>query len=263
MTSTPSLQVHWSSPFGASAWRQDEAVITSRRLRKGHGGVERGHYQRLSHRRMLQALVRKKRLHRLEVRTALAFIVGPLLFAVGSALQLHPKAGYSATGLLALGACFFTAGGAWQLQQAVVAGRVLPVGAARWHWCGFWCALTQSLGTVLFNVETLSAWLGPGLDASAQFWLELLPNLLGSILFLISAAYAFLEIGHGRLVSIEPGHLGWWIAVVNGLGCVWFMQSALTPAADADATIRATLIGAVAFTVVGLLSLAECSEDDV
>ena len=135
----------------------------------------------------------------------------------------------------------------------------LPPGAARWHWCGFWCALTQSLGTVLFNVETLSAWLGPGLDASAQFWLELLPNLLGSILFLISAAYAFLEIGHGRLVSIEPGHLGWWIAVVNGLGCVWFMQSALTPPVDADAAIRATLIGAVAFTVVGLLSLAECS----
>ena len=137
MTSSPSLQAHWSSFLGASAWRQDEAVITSRRLRKGHGVIKRCHYQRLSHRRMLQALLRKKRLQRLEVRTALAFIVGPLLFVVGSALQLHPKAGYSATALLALGAGFFTAGGAWQLQQAVVAGRVLPPGAARWHWCGF------------------------------------------------------------------------------------------------------------------------------
>ena len=55
----------------------------------------------------------------------------------------------------------------------------------------------------------------------------MLPNLLGSILFLISAADGLLEVGHGRLLVFEPQHLGWWIAMVNALGCLWFMQSAL------------------------------------
>ena len=36
-----------------------------------------------------------------------------------------------------------------------------------------------------------------------------------------------LEVGHGKLLVYEKMHLGWWIAIVNGLGCLWFMQSAV------------------------------------
>ena len=102
--------------------------------------------------------------------------------------------------------------------------------------------------------------------------LEVAPNILGSVLFVISAIFGLLEVGHGRLFVIQPHHLGWWVAVVNALGCLWFMQAAIAAipvdlsiaaVLDPQVAIRATLLGALAFTAVGVLSLAECSEDEV
>ena len=100
----------------------------------------------------------------------------------------------------------------------------------------------------------------------------MLPNLLGSILFLISAADGLLEVGHGHLLVFESQHLGWWIAMVNALGCLWFLQSALValPNALPQQTVfnavmanQTTLLGSLAFAIVGILCLAECSEDEV
>ena len=59
---------------------------------------------------------------------------------------------------------------------------------------------------------------------------------------------------------------------MNALGCLWFMQAAIAAipvdlsiaaVLDPQVAIRATLLGALAFTAVGVLSLAECSEDEV
>jgi hypothetical protein len=58
---------------------------------------------------MLQALLHSKNIHRLEVRTAVAFILGPLLFVIGSVLQMSRLA--SGAVLLAVGSVLFTAGG--------------------------------------------------------------------------------------------------------------------------------------------------------
>ena len=64
----------------------------------------------------------------------------------------------------------------------------------------------------------------------------------------------------------------WWIAMVNALGCLWFMQSALAalPKALPQQTVlnavmanQTTLLGSLAFAIVGILCLAECSEDEV
>ena len=108
---------------------------------------------------MLKALVREKPLKRLDVRTALAFITGPLLFALGAGLSLRPSGATSfTTGLLAIGSVLFTAGGGWQLQQAQQAVRHLPADASSWQWCVRRCALTSSLGTVLFNINTFFCW---------------------------------------------------------------------------------------------------------
>ena len=53
----------------------------------------------------------------------MAFIIGPLLFVIGSVL-LMSKLG-SGAALLAIGSVFFTAGGWFQLEQALLVSRGL------------------------------------------------------------------------------------------------------------------------------------------
>ena len=267
------LHPYWRSPLGTSAWLHPLGIWTSRRLRKGHGPIKKGHYQALNFIQILRALLMPKHWKRLETKTALAFILGPLLFALGSWLQLHTSQSPSlALGLLAVGSVFFTAGGWWQLQQARIGDQALPKDGPRREWCGLRCALTQSIGTVLFNIETFFSW--SQLQPNAELWLVLgiLANVIGSILFLISAVYGLQEVGHGKLLVYEPDHLGWWISIVNALGCVWFMQSAiaglptnfpLEQVLDSPMSMRTTLLGSMAFAIVGILSLAECSEDEI
>ena len=272
-SSSESLRPYWRSSLGTSAWLHPLGIWTSRRLRKGHGPLKQRHYQALNFIQILRALLRPKHLKRLETRTALAFIFGPLLFALGSWLQLHTSQSPSlALGLLAIGSVFFTAGGWWQLQQARIGDQALPKNGPLWEWCGLRCALTQSVGTVLFNIDTFFSWNQQQPNAELWLLLGILPNVIGSILFLISAAYGMQEVGHGRLLVFEPDHLGWWISIVNALGCVWFMQSAiagwptsvpLEQVLDSTMSMRTTLLGSLAFAIVGILSLAECSEDEI
>ena len=267
------LLPYWHSSLGTSAWLHPLGIWTSRRLRKGHGPLQQRHYKVLNLMGMLRALLRPKHLQRLETQTAMAFIVGPLLFALGSWLQLHTSQSPSlALGLLAVGSVFFTAGGWWQLQQARIGDQTLPKDGPQWEWCGLRCALTQSIGTVLFNIDTFFSWNQQQPNAVLWLLLGILPNVIGSILFLISASYGLQEVGHGRLLVFEPDHLGWWISIVNALGCVWFMQSAiaglptnlpLEQVFDSTMSMRSTLLGSLAFAIVGILSLAECSEDEI
>ena len=273
LVTTERLHPYWGGRLGTSAWLHPLGIWTSRRLRKGHGPLRQKHYQALNLIEMLRALLRPKQLKRLETRTAVAFIIGPLLFALGSWLQLDTcQSPHWALGLLALGSVFFTAGGWWQLQQARIGEHVLPKDGRQWEWCGLRCALTQSLGTVLFNIETFSSWNQQ--QPNAELWLVLgiLPNVMGSILFLISAVYGLQEVGHGKLLVFEPDHLGWWISIVNALGSMWFMQSAiaglptnltLEQVYNSTMSMRTTLLGSMAFAIVGILSLAECSEDEI
>ncbi|MED5164846.1 MAG: hypothetical protein VX683_03310, partial [Cyanobacteriota bacterium] len=136
---------------------------------------------------MVQALLRGKDVHRLEVHTAVAFIIGPLLFVIGSVLLMSQFG--SGAALLALGSVFFTAGGWFQLEQALLVTRGLLNRKQRWGWCGIWCALTQSIGTVLFNMETFSSWGLPTLNGTPWLMLEVAPNILGSVLFVISSIF--------------------------------------------------------------------------
>ena len=269
----PQLKTYWHSRLGVTAWQHPSGLWTSRRLRKGHGPLSIFHFKRLTLWQMLLALCHPKQLNQLEVCTALAFIIGPFLFAIGSLWSItDPDAAALSSATLALGSVFFTAGGWWQLRQAKLAIKILPTDMQDWQWCGLRCALTQSMGTVLFNINTFFLWGWPQSNEIGWLLLAVLPNLLGSILFLVSAADGLIEIGHGKLLVYEPSHLGWWIAMVNALGCLWFMQSALAALPNhlpelsvfnAGMATRTTLLGSLCFAIVGILSLAECSEDEI
>ena len=271
-SSRPQLKTCWHSRLGVTAWQHPSGLWTSRRLRKGHGPLSIFHFKRLTLWQMLLALCHPKQLNQLEVRTALAFIIGPFLFAIGSLWSItDPDAAALSSATLALGSVFFTAGGWWQLRQAKLAIKILPADMKNWQWCGLRCAITQSMGTVLFNINTFFLWGWPQSNENSWLLLAVLPNLLGSILFLVSAADGLIEVGHGKLLVYEPSHLGWWIAMVNALGCLWFMQSALAALPNnlpeisvfnAGMATRTTLLGSLCFAIVGILSLAECSEDE-
>ena len=268
----PELIPYWQNRLSVTAWLHRDGIWSSRRLRKGHGPLWGRHYQRLNLHQIIRSLFSVKRIKRLEVSTAIAFIVGPFLFALGSFVSLVSTNNLNASSaLLAIGSIFFTAGGFWQLQQARIATKKLPKNTKSWKWCGFRCAATQSAGTILFNVNTFFLWAYPHSSEYSWLILAIFPNFVGSVLFLISAMEGLLEVGHGKLLVYEPMHLGWWIAIVNGLGCLWFMQSAVAAlpvsfhslsVINIEMSIRTTLMGSIAFLVVGILSLAECSEDE-
>ena len=149
------LKTRWHSRLGVTAWRLPSGLWTSRRLRKGHGPLKIFHFRHLTLQKMLMALCHPKQINRLEVRTAIAFIIGPFLFAIGSLWSItDPNAVALSSATLALGSVFFTAGGWWQLRQAKLAIQILPADIQVWQWCGLRCALTQSMGTVLFNINT-------------------------------------------------------------------------------------------------------------
>ena len=152
----PELIPYWQNRLSVTAWLHRDGIWSSR-LRKGHGPLWGRHIQRLNFHQIIRSLFSAKRIKRLEVSTAIAFIVGPFLFALGSFVSLVSTSNFNtSSALLAIGSIFFTAGGFWQLQQARIAIKKLPKNTRSWKWCGFRCAATQSARTILFNVNTSS-----------------------------------------------------------------------------------------------------------
>ena len=136
---------------------------------------------------------------------------------------------------------------------------------------GWLSCFLQFAGTVLFNFNTFDAMI-PQLTWFEQDLMVWVPNLIGSILFLMSGYLAFAETCHAHW-AWNPRSLSWWIVVINLLGCIGFMISAslafVLPNVEATwrltLSVSFTLIGAVGFLVGALLMLPEtlASEDVV
>src|SRR5215212_6795654 len=116
-----------------------------------------------------------------------------LLFAAGSACFLvGPFPGYARlVGAAADGVTFFagsilfTAGGLLQTSLSYPARREPGGGRAAW-----WAAVTQSAGTLFFNVTTYQA-MHTALSNSDYDRLVWRPDAFGSICFLVSGAIAY------------------------------------------------------------------------
>ena len=128
------------------------------------------------------------------------------------------------------------------------------------HDKGWLAAATQFPGTLFFNGTTFWA-ITIALSNSQYDKVVWRPDFYGSILFLVSSAFAILALG--RIWRWRPREAAWWVAWLNMLGSIAFMASAIgafvIPRTDSavDLTIadRGTLVGAVCFFVGALLAI--------
>ena len=83
----------------------------------------------------------------------------------------------------------------------------------------------QLVGTVFFNVTTLAA-IDTTLDATQAHRLVWVPDMVGSICFLVASGLAWFEVSHGWW-SWNLRSLAWRIAAFNLLGSIAFGVSAV------------------------------------
>jgi hypothetical protein len=202
------------------------------------------------------------------------FIVGSACFMFGGLASQWSSISLTAIGIVFfVGSLFFTSAGYLQYAEAVnVERRVEPRQAARrWHPASWepiridWlAALTQLIGTVLFNISTFAA-LQPDPNA-ARVWA---PDVFGSIAFLIASELAFAEVCH-RWVSLRHRTLSWWIVALNLLGSIAFGVSAVASlvegASGGDLSARitngATTVGALGFLLASALLIPEAGGEE-
>jgi hypothetical protein len=181
---------------------------------------------------------------------AVGFVVGPLdvyarrVGARGDALTFF------------IASILFTGGGLTQSWLAYPERRADRAGLLAWR--GAWI---QSVGTLLFNFMTFEAISHPASDAhyTVLVWT---PNALGSACFLISGVLLYVSAPPvGWRPARRTA--GWWEPPVNVLGCVLFGVSAVAGYAitasgqlvDLGAANWTTTLGAVCFLAVGLAPL--------
>jgi hypothetical protein len=124
------------------------------------------------------------------------------------------------------------------------------------------------VGTILFNFNTFDAMI-PSLSWFEEDLVVWAPNIIGSILFLASGYLAFIEACHVYW-GWQPRNISWWVVLINLLGCVGFLVSALFsiflpgPPDTAMLTLAVafTLQGAVCFFVGSLLMLPETAREE-
>jgi hypothetical protein len=211
---------------------------------------------------------------RLNQAVAWLFMIGSALFALGSVPAYIDLVGARPDALTYfLGSLFFTSASFGQLLQAQTPGmtdvdpttQLQRVRAVVWTWRphdDFWlAAVLQFPGTLFFNVSTLVA-VSQHIDPSqvqAHVWR---PDVLGSILFLVSSAAAMLGVRRDHIPH-RFRSWGWWIAGVNLLGSIAFMASAVaarlvtgtTSVVNPQLADAGTFLGALCFLVGAALML--------
>jgi hypothetical protein len=149
------------------------------------------------------------------------FVLGSLCFLVGPLGAYGSAVGGQVDALtFFIGSILFTLGGAGQCLLAAPERPDRPTGLAGWR-----TAWIQSVGTLLFNLMTFAAFTVAATDHryDTVVWG---PNALGSACFLVSGTIFYLSSPRRGLLP-RFDHEGWWEASVNLLGCVLFGVSAV------------------------------------
>jgi hypothetical protein len=194
--------------------------------------------------------------------TGALFIVGATLFALGVVLSLVPASPPLLSALTyAIGAVFFTVAATLQL---ILARRELPDAqrrslALRARTADWLAAAVQWVGTVLFNLNTVDAAMSIGARpelVDVEVWV---PDIVGSVAFLLSSAIAIVPAVRARRHSHAAG-ASQRIALLNLAGSILFLVSAVSALVLRSGTDLSlawanigTFFGAVCFLVAAWL----------
>lgn len=213
-----------------------------------------------------------RRLRRVNLLSAGAFVGGGSLFALGAAVaQLGSGSPTTAASVYFVGGIFFSTGAYAALLGAINTPPVIDATetptAGPWRWwsyeprrIGWLSAFVLFAGTLAFAISLINAFLR-GLTTQQENRLIWSPEMIGCILFLISGHFAMTEICHRVRPCLRRRDLGWAIVAVNQVGSILFMISALAAytrpatgsAINVDVANWGTLSGAVCFAVGGVM----------
>jgi len=208
------------------------------------------------------------------------FMVGSALFVAGSIMQLYFSDHFSTFAVNVtyfVGSLFFTSAAYGQLLQSINANiALLPSSREKvkhWRWWarglrspGFLAAASQFIGTILFNINTFDAFYDLHSPAGEHL-LIWVPGMVGSMLFLVSSFFSWVEIYHDDFVHPFVS-VTWWTVWFNIVGSILFQLSALYGYIDpftgavvnGSLSIDYTLWGAVCFYLGAHLSNVEIRE---
>lgn len=207
------------------------------------------------------------------------FAIGSVCFALGSMPLYFDHVAPRAVGwTFFVGSLFFTSAAYLQYDEAVHAPDDVVTAERRprrlaslLHWhprrIDAWAATVQLVGTVFFNISTLSA-TQADLAVDQARRLVWAPDVLGSICFLVASWLAYTEVNRGALPRPDRS-VGWWIATVNLVGSVLFGVSAVGARylrstgelANVALVNVGTFLGAVGFLVGAVLLPVESARD--
>ncbi len=218
---------------------------------------------------------------------AVLFIMGSALFSVGGyCITFSQNLSDAWTNELTVdwiffaGSIFFTSAAFCQLLESINAGdseglyvdEKLPDTFQWMAWhpkrIGYMASLVQLIGTVMFNFNTGNTFFS-NLNWIQQDILIWTPNIIGCICFLIASRLAFMEVCHGYW-GWQPRSIEWWITVLNLLGSIGFMISALyslaVPPGDSSTSFTwlsafFTFQGGACFFIASYLLLPEMFSD--
>ncbi|BDZ54834.1 YrhK family protein [Agromyces marinus] len=192
-------------------------------------------------------------------REAWGFIAGSLCFIVGAVPNYAEWAGPVGVGVtFFVGSIFFTLAA---LIQLGLSGRHLPRrGVSRADRNDWWASAVQFAGTLFFNWSTLVALLG-AIAEPTRMGVGWRPDAFGSIAFLVSSALA-MAATHERGELWDTDARTWHGTWLNMVGSVLFGLSAIGAYVLPDTGTYVnllwanlgTLLGGVCFLVAALLS---------
>ena len=131
----------------------------------------------------------------------------------------------------------------------------------------WWACTVQLVGTVCFNVSTFAA-TRSDLDPDRQQSLIWVPDLAGSICFLIASWLAYTEVNPGVRPRSDRS-IGWRICMVNLIGSIAFGAAAVAarylPSTGEPANVAlvnsGTFVGAICFLAGAALLPVESAQD--
>jgi hypothetical protein len=216
-----------------------------------------------------------RRLTRLNLLAAVAFVLGGSFFSLGAFLAGTGTGTVRTVDVVYLvGGVFFSLGGYLSVLQASNSPTCIDAGgmlsSPRWRWwradprhLGWLSAAVLFVGTLFFAVSLVAAFAEDLTPRQSDGWIWL-PDMIGCVCFLLSGHLALLEVCQGR-PGLRPRDVGWWVVAVNQVGSVLFFLAGLAafvrPATseevDAGLVNWGTFAGALCFVVGGVVQAFE------